>query len=238
MIHKNFIFLLFILFTQCNIPQNASTGRSASMSRNAKQEIDPQTGKCYAKCLMGDVYKTDTTKYLVYTGDAATENVDLETLEMEVKPATTKWVKKKADKNCLSSDPEDCMVWCLVEVPAEKQTLKVVKDTTQTKNYKTEFIYKKRLVKKGGFTEKREVICRDNVTPELVYQLQEALRDQNYFFSKNADKLNSRTKAALSKFQRENNLPVGQLDLETLEALNINPTDYDSQTTNPPVTNH
>lgn len=26
------------------------------------------------------------------------------------------WIKKKADRNCLSSDPNDCLVWCLVEV--------------------------------------------------------------------------------------------------------------------------
>ncbi len=27
----------------------------------------------------------------------------------------TEWVKKKADRNCLSDDPNDCLVWCLVE---------------------------------------------------------------------------------------------------------------------------
>ena len=34
--------------------------------------------------------------------------------------------------------------------------------------------------------------------------------------------MGSRTKAALVKFQRENNLPVGQLDFETLKALGVN----------------
>ena len=33
----------------------------------------------------------------------------------------TEWVKKKADRNCLSADPDDCLVWCLVEVPASIQ---------------------------------------------------------------------------------------------------------------------
>ena len=36
-----------------------------------------------------------------------------------IQPATTKWVKRKADRNCLSADPNDCLVWCLIEVPAE-----------------------------------------------------------------------------------------------------------------------
>ncbi len=35
---------------------------------------------------------------------------------------TTKWVKKKAERNCLSSDPNDCLVWCLVEIPAQTKT--------------------------------------------------------------------------------------------------------------------
>ena len=33
-------------------------------------------------------------------------------------------MNKKADPSCLSADPEDCLVWCLVEVPAKFQTVK------------------------------------------------------------------------------------------------------------------
>lgn len=32
-------------------------------------------------------------------------------------PTVKKWVQKKTDTNCLSADPKDCLVWCLVEVP-------------------------------------------------------------------------------------------------------------------------
>ena len=35
--------------------------------------------------------------------------------QIETAPAATKWVKKRADRNCLSADPNDCLVWCLVE---------------------------------------------------------------------------------------------------------------------------
>jgi len=44
------------------------------------------------------------------------------TERVEVSPASTKWVKRKADRNCLSANPDDCLVWCLVEVPAEYKT--------------------------------------------------------------------------------------------------------------------
>lgn len=40
-----------------------------------------------------------------------------------IKPAHTKWVETVGDKNCLSADPKDCMVWCLVEVPDEYKTV-------------------------------------------------------------------------------------------------------------------
>ena len=60
------------------------------------------------------------------------ESVELERVPMEyettterveVSPASTKWVKRKADRNCLSANPDDCLVWCLVEVPAEYRTV-------------------------------------------------------------------------------------------------------------------
>jgi len=34
--------------------------------------------------------------------------------------------------------------------------------------------------------------------------------------------MGARTKAALTKFQKDKNLPVGNLDLETLKALGVN----------------
>lgn len=40
----------------------------------------------------------------------------------EIRPASLKWVRKKADANCLQANPDDCLVWCLVEIPAEYQT--------------------------------------------------------------------------------------------------------------------
>ena len=32
-------------------------------------------------------------------------------------------LKNKQAQNCLSADPNDCLVWCLVEVPAEYKTI-------------------------------------------------------------------------------------------------------------------
>lgn len=44
------------------------------------------------------------------------------TERIEITPATTKW-EKSADKNCASANPDDCLVWCLTEVPASYTTI-------------------------------------------------------------------------------------------------------------------
>lgn len=290
-----------------------------------------------------------------------------ETERIETRPATTKWVKKKADRNCLSADPNDCLVWCLIEVPAEHRTvskrvrvgcadgytdsgddcirteeipaefstrtwrkLKTAATTRQVEvpaEYKTitrrvvktpastrsieipaeytsrtyrklvtaastdvmrkakitrtytekvrkpcpsgwtidnsggagnngdciqvveipaEFgtrsmrklaspaatksieipaeyttITKRNLVKKGGFTEWREVLCSDNVTSYTIRQIQQALKDRGYTPGPVDNVLGSQTKAALTKFQKDNGLPVGQLDMKTLKQLGV-----------------
>jgi hypothetical protein len=39
--------------------------------------------------------------------------------DVEIIPINTayiRWIKRQADKNCCSGNPEDCLVWCLVEV--------------------------------------------------------------------------------------------------------------------------
>ena len=232
-------------------------------------------------------------------------NYETATERIEVTPASTNWVKKKADRNCLSADPNDCLVWCLVEVPATYRTVtkqvregcpegytdngddctraieipaeyasrnkRMIKTPASTREevipaeyktmtkrvvktaaagreeidhaeYKTatprklkaaaatrtievpaEYttVTRKRLVKAGGFTEWREILCSDKVTAYTVRQIQNALKDRGYEPGPSDNILGVRTKAALTKFQKDNGLPVGKLDFETLRALGV-----------------
>ncbi|MCL4110247.1 UNVERIFIED_CONTAM: hypothetical protein GTU68_030631 [Idotea baltica] len=96
--------------------------------------------------------------------------------------------------------------------------------TTSTEipaEYKT--LTKRQLVKKGGFTEWREVVCESDITSDLVRRVQNALIAKGYNLgAAGADNdMGPSTKAALVKFQRENNLPIGSLDFETLKALGV-----------------
>ena len=73
------------------------------------------------------VFETVTEDVLITAASSRIERVPAEyrtdTERIEVSPANEKWVKRKADKNCLSANPEDCLVWCLVAIPATYQTV-------------------------------------------------------------------------------------------------------------------
>ncbi|MCB9331892.1 MAG: peptidoglycan-binding protein [Lewinellaceae bacterium] len=245
---------------------------------------------------------------------------------VEVRPPTTRWVRKKADRDCLSADPDDCFVWCMVEVPAQYQMIYRQVDMgcdgkgssdcglyqpveAKTKNmpvqkvivpanarelvepaeyititkwvlksgasepaatgaaeYKTVVkkllktpahvreetvpavyapiqrkvvktpatfvseptpeelitITKRRLLRKGGFSAWREIICSEKMTGYTIRQIQEALRALGYFQGTISGTMNTQTKTALVQFQQERDLPAdGNVDFETLKALGI-----------------
>jgi hypothetical protein len=301
------------------------------------------------------VYENVTEQYEM---EAASTKIEVSqpkyetvTERVEVKPASTKWVKKKADASCLSANPDDCLVWCLVEVPAEYQTItkrvnkgcdgsgvadagctktiqipakmgtrtvrkvktpattreeiipaeyktmtvrkvktpatsreeiipaeyatvkkQVLKTpatvreeeipaeyatvtkqvlkapatfreevipaeykavttkgvkaaaSTRTEQIPAEYatVTKRRLVKPGGFTEWREVLCGEKVTGYTIRQIQDALVKAGYDPGPIDNVMGTRTKAALTQFQKDKGLPVGNLDFETLKALGIN----------------
>ncbi len=84
-----------------------------------------------------------------------------------------------------AANSQDCNVWCLVEVPAQfKKVTKRVVDVPDSSSvdipveYKT--ITKRVLIKAGGFSEYREVVCSKNMTNQLVRQVQRALELKGY----------------------------------------------------------
>ncbi len=214
---KNTIFLLFLscLFYQCNTMQHGSD--SNYLSKNSKFK----DGECYAKCLIPDQLEKYSDEYPIYTGNELEEEVEIITKRIEVSPASTKWVKKKADKNCRSADPKDCLVWCLVEIPAEVVELKILADTTQSANYELQNIEQAHLIKKGGHTEWKAVLCEKDISKQVIGQIQSALRANGYYQAEDSFMIDQETKNSLKKFQEDNNLPIGNLDYETLDVLGV-----------------
>lgn len=221
-----FLFSTIVLFSSCGGFLDSSYGdvdydrkenrRSPSIDSNMPSE----PGKCYAKCLVVDEYDKFEEEIFVYTGEnEEQEGIVYETIITE--PETEKWVKKEA-KNCLSKNKNDCLVWCLTKTPEMSEDFYIVQDTNLIKDFKIEIVSYSELVKEGGYTEWKEVVCQADVTPSFYRGLQEVLIEQGFLVDIPADgKINQETKEALVKYQKKNYLPVGSLDVETLRHMGL-----------------
>jgi hypothetical protein len=139
----------------------------------------------------------------------------------------TKWVKKAADRNCLSADPNDCLVWCLVEQP-EIKTVRQRKEALSSDKIVE--------IKKGIFIEKRfydeaaiETPCQEDAKPALQKAIIEALIKKKMLRKQQKDEsataytlfCESNFAQALTEFQEAEELPEGFWDLQTLQALGV-----------------
>ncbi|MDX2003427.1 MAG: peptidoglycan-binding domain-containing protein [Chitinophagales bacterium] len=168
-----------------------------------------------------------------------------------VAPPTTKWVTGKRDPNCLSDNPADCKVVCLVEVPAKYTTYsrrvldtpsytreinvpaeikistrKILKSPARVEEYEVPATYKtvmKRVVsKKGGYTEWKEILCDDQCGPDLIKKVQQALNAKGYDAGPADGVMGAKTIQALVQYQTDKKLPLGkELNLETVRSLGI-----------------
>ncbi len=84
-------------------------------------------------------------------------------------------------------------------------------------------IMEKRISKTGGYTDWREVLCGSKLTSDRIRQIQNALIAKGYSVgAAGADNVfGEATKEALRKFQADNSLPQGNLNIETLNALGV-----------------
>lgn len=94
-------------------------------SSHHDSQMPTEPGKCYAKCIVPNQYDLTERELLEYTGSDF-ENPLVDLIQFQSSPAISKWVKKKADNNCVSSDPDDCLVWCLEKFPAQIDDIYIV----------------------------------------------------------------------------------------------------------------
>lgn len=77
-------------------------------------------------------------------------------------------------------------------------------------------------IKRGTVsTTWEEVLCPNKVSGNLIREVQRALNAKGYNCGTPDNVMGARTKAALAKFQKENNLPVGGMNFTTLQALGV-----------------
>ncbi len=73
----------------------------------------------------------------------------------------------------------------------------------------------------GKFSQWEEIVCSEYIKPKLIRKIANALQNKGYKVDVFAEFMDVQLKAALSKFQKENKLPMGNLNIKTLDALEI-----------------
>jgi hypothetical protein len=71
------------------------------------------------------------------------------------------------------------------------------------------------------FSQWEEIVCGQYIKPKLIRNIANALQNKGYKVDIFAEFMDAKLKAALSQFQKENKLPIGNLNIKTLDALGI-----------------
>lgn len=151
-----------------------------------------EVGKCYKDCNIS--HYPEHAQY------------DTTIVEIEKIPSSSNWVKRKADRNCLSQNPDDCMVWCLVDTPA-------VMDT----------IHKIDVIIDENLTAQAEVLCPEEASEELFMSIYNHLYANGYSdkLKKKDQKNFNKIRKAYTLYQMENQMPLGGLNMKTLRHMGL-----------------
>ena len=193
---------------------------SVTIMISQNSQLPPgEPGKCYAKALISDQPYVKTVTYPIYVGNEP-EKVKLKKVRHCIKTGPHEWVKRRVE-NCQSADPNDCLIWCLVEnEPPEYVDLLVAKKPKKLDPSEIEYrTFQTTKISKGGVRWK-EVLCSVQITPEIIRGLQVALKMEGYELVI-TETFDEETKTVLKNYQRDYHLPIGNLNLETLDSLGI-----------------
>ncbi|MCI5056395.1 MAG: peptidoglycan-binding protein [Flavobacteriales bacterium] len=280
-------------YAQCRIPAKFESRTERIMTkpegkvlkkipaRYETQEFKVLEREAYTvKRVIPATYKTIKEKVLVDEGTSkikvTPEQYETISEQILVTPSRTEWVKGSSEENCMGSNPSDCKVWCLKEVPAEYKTVykralktpakyeeiktepryktiykeivdqpaRVIEETVPAK-FRTEYrrvlveeaktieeivpaqyttVTKKVMVQEEMVGTWTEILCKAELTPNRIEQIQRALLGEGYDIGPHGvDNVFGRnTIKALTKYQEDNDLPIGNLNIETLEYLGVN----------------
>lgn len=77
------------------------------------------------------------------------------------------------------------------------------------------------LTDKGNFSDWVEVLCPDNAPTATISDVQRALNRAGYDAGPADGIMGTKTKTALAKYQKDNNLPIGGMNIPTLRKLGL-----------------
>jgi len=188
--------------------RRGNDGRLYGPDGSLVQTIIQPTGEILCKVEVPPKYKTITRKRLV-SAEHTEDTVVAAKYETITKQVIA--VPPRVEEEVVPAEYTTIRVRKLVS-PARTETI------TIPATYKT--IEKIKIVS-GGNLEWREVICDTNSTPELISLVQSALTSRGYDTGRVDGVFGMSTLRAMEKFQHENGLIVGQLTMQTMDALGV-----------------
>ncbi|MDD2389765.1 MAG: peptidoglycan-binding protein [Desulfobacterales bacterium] len=113
-----------------------------------------------------------------------------------------------------------------IEIPAQYKTVKVLKEINPADVKRIPIPEEYQTVSKtvkvdDEHMEWRRILCKTNVTPQLVSKLQKALLSAGHNPGPIDGVIGPRTNAAIKSYQQTKQLATGALTYETIESLNI-----------------
>jgi hypothetical protein len=162
---------------------------------------------------MPDEYGKVPCSIIEYTGDDYDDpNVRKDTLIL--KEPRQVWVKKE-DKQT---------EWSLEDQAGQYIDYYTIVDTSLSKEFVINNNFEKEvIVKKGGYTAWQEVVCDNDISPKLYSDISDALTLKGYIAdSETAERgtIDS-IKERLVQYQRDHNLPLGSINLVTINHLGV-----------------
>ncbi|MGB0864792.1 MAG: peptidoglycan-binding domain-containing protein [Saprospiraceae bacterium] len=226
-----------------NLLEIAEPGKCYSTINLNNDTSKKATDSIYLK-ILPPLYQQKLTTLGELVGD---ENLGKSRITIEIRSATIQYALSNYENNSLSknyrsylkSQAKDKTIICLQEIPARYITIQPDSDD---KNIKNMVIVKRKVLQKSTIkiiskteyqTSKNITIAiprnpskwLEHLTPPycgsfLITPIQEALVKAGYDCPVN-DILGKKTREVLIQFQKDNNLPEGRLDIETLIKLGV-----------------
>ncbi len=183
-----------------------------STAQNDNLPTGKEPGKCYAKCKVPKL-DSEIIVFSEYTG--VKTNNSTEKYTFEYFPNQIIFIKNNTKDNSDSWEK----LYVSLDEPLEYW---IVADTSLEKNYKIttlKFVdFEEHTLAKE---EWREVLCDSKITTTIVQKLHEKLSNLGFECGSLANTITPKLKTALQQYQIANQLPIGQLNVETLKKLGI-----------------
>jgi len=172
----------------------------------------PKFGKCYAKCNLPIKYEVIEGTFDIFLGDS-TDGIEFDSLYFYVESKTGDLIYLGAESDLTRKQRRQIENFVKIVF---------VKDSNGINDEIVEEIYTYKERVGGGDIGWVEIVCQADVGSSMLKEVQNILNEEGYLNTQFiTGRMDAEVRKALTQYQEENNLPVGNLNIKTLEAMGV-----------------